>query len=589
MVNIGCDEAWELGQGYSRQRVETEGRALVYREFVEKLTEMVVGMGKRPQIWADELMRDTLAAHKFPAETVPLIWGYECGHPFAEHCQRVARAGFRDFYVVPGTACWNSASGDLARATKNITEAAIQGFANGATGLLVTSWGDGGHHYPGEMMLPSIVFAGMACWNTSMMPTAGQLAAQIARVAGIGTDTANAVVDLSLWEAGHLPPVFNASRVFKVCLATSDREISRWVEPGHSGHWESALESINTSIAQWENLAHSEAQRSLLWAARMNRWGVQRALRFLSEKPATRESRQQWAKLMSDFQYLWHRDSRPGGYVESQQALQRVMDCEETAANPTLFQRQYRIHGYEAGALGTVKFATILNHFQDIAEGHAQQLGVSIENIKPMGLMWVLSRYHIRLTRLPLSGEAISIRTWPSGWERLFAIRDFEILDEQGRCCGIASSAWLVLNAENNRPLKAHDCFPNLQIHPQRAINAVWRKLPAVERVDSRREFQVLHHDLDINGHVNNTQYAVWALESAPASVWKHLRPIELEIHFQAMAYADDMVIAETMVHESHSKDKVELVHQLYRQSDKMELTRVRSCWAPFSGSEVLV
>lgn len=581
LVNIGCDEAWELGQGYSRERAEREGRAVVYREFVEQLTTTVVAMGKRPQIWADELMRDTLAKHNFPAETIPMIWGYEAGHPFKEHCQRVRRAGFNEFYVVPGTACWNSASGNLDKAMKNIAEAAEQGMANGATGLLLTSWGDGGHQYPPEMMLAATVFAGSMAWSTGMRPAAGSLAIGISQAAGVELATAEALIEIGLWEAEHIPPIFNASRVFKVCLATGEREIAKWVCAEDKVQWENAQASIRSALTRWEKLPSGDPKNALIWAARMNLWGVERAMRFLRKSPPTPESRNQWAGLMCDYQYLWHRDSRPGGYVESQQTLQCVQDAEGAAANPTLFQRDYRIHGYEAGALGTMKFATILNHFQDIAESHASQLGVSIEHIKPKGWMWVLARYHVRLSRLPNSGEAICIRTWPSGWERLFANREFEIIDEQGHLCGVAASAWLVLQEGNFRPLKAGDCFPGIPVHAQRTVVSEWQKLPSIERVDSSKQFTVLHHDLDINGHVNNTQYAIWALESAPSEIWENYRPFELEIHFQAMAFSGDTVNAETMVCErSDEGEPVELIHQLYRASDHLPLTRLRSRWA---------
>lgn len=337
-VNIGCDEAWELGQGHSRDRAERDGREVVYREFVEQLTEMVVSMGRRPQIWADELMREKLTAHNFPPQTIPVIWGYEPGHPFDEHSKRVVRAGFQDFYVAPGTACWNSASGNLDRAIKNIGEAAQQGFANGATGLLLTSWGDGGHQYPAEMMLPSMAFAGMVSWNTSVLPEIAALIPRVTQLINASDATARALVDLGLWEAQHLPPVFNASRVFKVCLAAKTSEIAPWVEAGHHQYWQSAKEALQRLLLDWQNLPESKEKNSLLWAAEVNQWGVERAISYKSATPASSESRQRWARLMGEYQDLWHRDSRPGGYVESQQTLQRVFDAEREAATPSLIQ-----------------------------------------------------------------------------------------------------------------------------------------------------------------------------------------------------------------------------------------------------------
>jgi hexosaminidase len=71
-------------------------------------------------------------------------WGYEANHPFADHGARFAAAGI-PFYVVPGTSSWNSILGRTDNALENLRNAAENGLRNGATGFLLTDWGDFGH------------------------------------------------------------------------------------------------------------------------------------------------------------------------------------------------------------------------------------------------------------------------------------------------------------------------------------------------------------------------------------------------------------------------------------------------------------
>ncbi len=253
------------------------------------------------------------------------------------------------------------------------------------------------------------------------------------------------------------------------------------------------------------------------------------------------------------------------------------------ASHPSLiFSRKHHIQGYEVGARRTAKFSTLLNQFQDIAESHAAQLGVSLDALQEKGLLWVLSRYHIRMHSLPSVGDTISIQSWPSAWERLFAIRDFRVCAPSGEEIGVASSAWLVVQANSFRPVRGRDLLPQFRLHPERALAAEWKKIEIPETLDHQREFQVLHHDLDVNGHVNNAVYAVWALESAPDSCWQNHRPMEMEIQFLSMAFAGETVRAETAVQQSGST--YTLHHRLLKQSDKTELIRARSVWRSLWG-----
>jgi hexosaminidase len=53
LVNIGCDETFDVGWGRSKSEVEKRGRAAVYFDFVRKIADVVNSHGKRPMFWAD--------------------------------------------------------------------------------------------------------------------------------------------------------------------------------------------------------------------------------------------------------------------------------------------------------------------------------------------------------------------------------------------------------------------------------------------------------------------------------------------------------------------------------------------------------
>ena len=78
----------------------------------------------------------------------------------------VADAGFKgNFYVAPGAGNWNSFSGRLDVAQANITLAAEEGRRHGASGLLLTAWGDNGHHQPWPTLFPALIMGAQAAWG----------------------------------------------------------------------------------------------------------------------------------------------------------------------------------------------------------------------------------------------------------------------------------------------------------------------------------------------------------------------------------------------------------------------------------------
>lgn len=159
-IHVGGDEPWELGKGCSAGRVADEGKHAVYLDFMRKVFAAASRQGHRAQFWADIILERPDLVPQLPSEVIPIIWGYEADSPFPEQCRCVAEAGFRkQFYVAPGAGNWNSFSGRLDVARANIRLAAEQGAAHHASGLLLTAWGDNGHHQPWATLYPPLILA----------------------------------------------------------------------------------------------------------------------------------------------------------------------------------------------------------------------------------------------------------------------------------------------------------------------------------------------------------------------------------------------------------------------------------------------
>lgn len=187
-VNVNCDEPFELGRGRSREAVETRGRGAVYVEFLNRLLGAVHDQGKDALFWADIIRAHPEFISKLPrGDTTALAWHYEAPtdpatlpaeffellgdfgitpettRGFVGHVGPFADAGY-PFWVCPGTSTWNSLLGRLPNARANLLDAADEGLANGASGYLITEWGDSGHLQPLSVSFPPLAYGGAVSW-----------------------------------------------------------------------------------------------------------------------------------------------------------------------------------------------------------------------------------------------------------------------------------------------------------------------------------------------------------------------------------------------------------------------------------------
>lgn len=145
--NVGCDETFDLGLCRSAEACARLGKEQVYLDFVRQIHGLVTQRGRRMQLWGDIILTRPDLVSELPRDAMLLDWGYEADHPFAEHCARFAESGL-SFYVCPGTSSWLSLAGRTTNAVLNLASASLHGHAAGASGMLVTDWGDMGHLQP---------------------------------------------------------------------------------------------------------------------------------------------------------------------------------------------------------------------------------------------------------------------------------------------------------------------------------------------------------------------------------------------------------------------------------------------------------
>ena len=164
LFNVGCDETWELGQGASAERCGESGTTRVYLEYLKSIHERVSARGRRMMFWGDIILHEPELIPELPQDVIAMNWGYEANHPFDSETSAFSEAGI-PFYVCPGTSSWRALIGRTGNMLSNVRNAAVNGLTQGASGFLLTDWGDEGHHQYWPFSWPGIVAAACCAWH----------------------------------------------------------------------------------------------------------------------------------------------------------------------------------------------------------------------------------------------------------------------------------------------------------------------------------------------------------------------------------------------------------------------------------------
>jgi acyl-ACP thioesterase len=205
------------------------------------------------------------------------------------------------------------------------------------------------------------------------------------------------------------------------------------------------------------------------------------------------------------------------------------------------------------------------------------KLNLSVWDLEPQLISWVLMRKNMVFDRLPELGERITILTYPAGFERLFTYRDYRVYDEQGDQIAWSSSTWLLMDTQARRMTKIppsilalNDQMPD----PANCLPRAQGKFPKLVSASGSQIYKVNFYDLDFNNHLNNTLYIKWMLEALPDAILEDRQLTRLFIQYKAECRWKEKVVAEI-----EPLGEQTFLHRLKLASDNKELALAKSVW----------
>ena len=318
--NVGMDEPWELGQGWSREKIQKHGKDKIYLEHLNGIRKLVESHGKKMQFWADVLLENPKNAKLLPPSASPVIWGYEPDHPFNEQSAAISSCGLQ-YYLAPGTGTWRSFSGRWPNARANIDSAILNAEKHNAQGVLLTSWGDCGNHQPWATLYPPLLYGAAQMWNNQHISEEDLIKAMDQKLFQGEIETPSSI----LLELGKLDKIIgskipNSSLCWSILFDPQPEKIDQLIKDKHTitqfkeGLY--LLSSIRDSAAKKSQDQSSQLVRDeISLGVALSTIALQKGIQSLEGK--------KWAPLQgkdpifTTYQKLWRTRARTGGLAES--------------------------------------------------------------------------------------------------------------------------------------------------------------------------------------------------------------------------------------------------------------------------------
>jgi acyl-ACP thioesterase len=251
------------------------------------------------------------------------------------------------------------------------------------------------------------------------------------------------------------------------------------------------------------------------------------------------------------------------------------------AALPTPLGQVYHceVKAYDIDARKEMTLPALVRHLQEAAMANVIRLKLSVWDLEPEQLSWVLLRKEIHLVKRPLLGEPLTVLTYPAGFDRLFTFRDFRIYNGAGELVATAATTWMLMHLETRRPTrypawitdKLAPQMPPPEVCLPRAASA----LPEPPDPDEWFPVRVGWHDLDFNFHLNNTYYLRWMLDGLPEDVFRQQSLRRLVIHYLREGNLGDQLEIGVV-----SGENGQFHHQLRQVATGLVLARMSTTWS---------
>lgn len=213
---------------------------------------------------------------------------------------------------------------------------------------------------------------------------------------------------------------------------------------------------------------------------------------------------------------------------------------------PTSYSKTFKVPMFLCDRFGDLPLSMLTRLMVTVSGSHTNSIdgGSITQYLNDNQTSWIILQYLMDVNRLPKVEEKITITTSANGYNRLFSYRKFEVESSDGELLaeGEMSFAWIDLNKRKMVRLN-QDVMARFEAPYEKRIRRYPAPEPPNEEDVITENFQVHYSDIDMNGHVNNTVYIQWAIDSLGTDFLNNHQVSHLNIKYDKEVLEDQKVL----------------------------------------------
>jgi len=243
----------------------------------------------------------------------------------------------------------------------------------------------------------------------------------------------------------------------------------------------------------------------------------------------------------------------------------------------SLIEKKFSVQIYDMDMKFSTTMPVICNYLYDVGMAHSVVILKDNDYI-PEDVVFVVTRFHVRIDRYPLLRENILIRSWLSPIESKHVVRNYLLINESGEIFGRAINSATTFNLKKRAAEDISGSFDDSKIitlDTEPALPNVFEKLPHVVSPDYENVVDVRYFDCDFYRHVNNVKYVEWCIETMPIEFLKKHRLYEIDINFRKESGLGDRLLAKTCADNRENT----YLHSITSEDGTRDIVRMKSIW----------
>ena len=209
-----------------------------------------------------------------------------------------------------------------------------------------------------------------------------------------------------------------------------------------------------------------------------------------------------------------------------------------------IYKCKSRIGLEDVGYSNKITNKAIIKILENAGGMHSESLNLGLNSIEITGFSWILLGWKVKVIVRPRYNEELTVNTWGRESNRAFTYRDYELYDESGNLCIIATSKWAIVDIKNGRLAElTPELVEPYKCEEKKVFDTDYNfKLKEPEKIDREIRYKVQRRDIDINKHVHNLYYLDFAYEALPEEIYENCEFNNIEIMYKRQTKLNDEI-----------------------------------------------